>query len=150
MPMLRDFDPTIPAWLNQLVARLLDRQPGRRADSTASVAKTLHVCLAHVQNPAENKLPDSLRFSRALTGRKLAFVLGAVGVGLALGFVVFKTAAGPTSHLKPFDVMEADVNSSGASPNSSLDWDDGQRAKLREIRVRLENLGKAIQQRYAK
>jgi serine/threonine protein kinase len=54
---LREINPQIPDWLEQIIARLLDKSSDRRFQSAAELVKLLEQCLAHVQQPTVNRLP---------------------------------------------------------------------------------------------
>jgi WD40 repeat protein len=50
-------NPQIPAWLAEIVDRLLEKEPDARYQSAREVADVLARCLAHVQHPSLNALP---------------------------------------------------------------------------------------------
>ncbi len=55
---LRDLDADVPHWLEGIVAKLLAKEPTDRFRSAAEVAELLERCLAHLQRPKQNPLPD--------------------------------------------------------------------------------------------
>ena len=55
---LRDVNPDIPDWLEGIVAKLLAKEPADRFRSADEVAGLLERCLAHIQQPKHNPLPD--------------------------------------------------------------------------------------------
>jgi hypothetical protein len=65
---IRAINPNIPEWLEQIVARLQDKSPDRRLQSAGELVDMLEQCLAHLQQPATNSLPESLRGQRAPEG----------------------------------------------------------------------------------
>ncbi|WP_153556826.1 serine/threonine-protein kinase [Roseimaritima sediminicola] len=68
-PSIRDQRPALPRWLERIVLRLLEKQPGDRFQSATQVADLLESCLAHVRNPATVALPAALQTSRQGSGR---------------------------------------------------------------------------------
>jgi serine/threonine-protein kinase len=58
---LREVNPSVPEWLERLVARLHDKSPDERIPTAGDVAELLAQCLAHVQQPLVAPLPESLQ-----------------------------------------------------------------------------------------
>lgn len=58
---LREVNPSIPGWLETLVARLHAKRPADRLASAEEVAELLEKCLAHVQQPNVVPLPEACR-----------------------------------------------------------------------------------------
>ncbi|XZE54089.1 protein kinase domain-containing protein [Planctomycetaceae bacterium SH139] len=58
---IREINPKIPDWLEQVVMKLLAKKPNDRFDSAEQVAEILEGCLAHVQQPSSTPLPASVR-----------------------------------------------------------------------------------------
>jgi serine/threonine protein kinase len=54
---LREINPQIPDWLEQIIARLLEKSSDRRFQSAGELVTLLEQCLAHVQQPTVNRLP---------------------------------------------------------------------------------------------
>ena len=54
---IRELNPEIPGWLEELVERLHAKNPADRFQTAAEVAELLERCLAHVQNPSLCPLP---------------------------------------------------------------------------------------------
>ncbi len=67
---VREINPDIPAWLCQIVARLMAKEPDERFESAREVADLLGECLAHVQQPTVVPLPKD-RIART-TGEHMA------------------------------------------------------------------------------
>ncbi len=118
---IRALNPEIPAWLEQVVERLLAKNPSDRFQSAAEVAALLESYLAHLRQPAtvsEPKLPPPLPPGR--TGRipwrrtrrrwLLAMACGAAAalflagagllIGLRLGTIDHAGGAGQTMGAK--------------------------------------------------
>jgi serine/threonine protein kinase/predicted RNA-binding Zn-ribbon protein involved in translation (DUF1610 family) len=55
---LRVLNPDIPAWLEALIGRLLEKEPARRFQAAAEVAALLEGYLAHLRQPATVPAPD--------------------------------------------------------------------------------------------
>ena len=58
---IREINPAIPDWLEQIVVRLHDKSPDLRIQSAVEVGLLLEQCLAHVQQPTVMKLPSALQ-----------------------------------------------------------------------------------------
>ena len=56
-PFVREINPNIPAWLEDIVMRLLEKSREDRFQTAEEVAELLEQCLAHVQQPATTPLP---------------------------------------------------------------------------------------------
>ncbi len=83
---LREINPEVPAWLSEIVLRLLAKQPDQRFQSAAEVASLLENCLAHLQHPTAVALPEipgttsSALVVDHLIARRLLWSLAAAGV----------------------------------------------------------------------
>lgn len=60
LPDMREFQSSVPEWLQHLVSRLHAPSPEHRFQSAAAVAKLLEQCLAHFQHPLKHELPQEL------------------------------------------------------------------------------------------
>lgn len=74
---IREINPQVPAWLCQLVERLLAKRPEDRYQSAERVATLLAECLAHLTQPTVHAVP------RELCDEGMG-LLGAVGRRLAI------------------------------------------------------------------
>lgn len=91
---VREINPDLPVWLDQIVTKLLSKSPDDRFESVEEVAELLARCLAHVQHPTTTSLPDSLstlspgridgtpRWLKYLSGA--AFVLALIFLGVLI------------------------------------------------------------------
>jgi len=70
---IREINPEIPTWLCAVIERLHAKSPDERYQSAGEVAELLGQCLAHVQQPDAQPLPESLSTvaRRASEGRRL-------------------------------------------------------------------------------
>ena len=90
--MIRQSNPQIPLWLEQIIARLLAKPTADRFQSAAEVADLLRRCLAHIQQPTSVKLPAELQRSANrnwLAGHKrwIAAIL-TIAACAAVGFAI--------------------------------------------------------------
>lgn len=91
---IREINPHIPEWLCRLIARLMSKAPDDRFASAAEVAQLLESCLAHVQQPTLNPLPEQLQVVKSVSSRKPASRwMAVIGVSLSgllglFGFVI--------------------------------------------------------------
>ena len=107
---LREVNPDIPRWLDEIVMRLLQKRPADRFQSATEVADLLEQCLAHRQEPLRRALPQSLRQpASGRTGFRLAIVAAVLaGVSWLFGPQV---GTGPGA--------DADNGSTGEVPSAS-------------------------------
>jgi serine/threonine-protein kinase len=61
---IREVNPDVPEWLAAIIERLHSKPPEDRFESSGELADLLERCLAHVQQPQTQPLPDSLRIRR--------------------------------------------------------------------------------------
>ncbi len=80
---LRELNPDVPAWLDAIIQRLLEKDPTKRFASAEEVAELLGQCLAHVQHPMAIELPQVLNAKRPKRIRKWT-VVSAAGATLLL------------------------------------------------------------------
>lgn len=85
---IREINPTIPVWLEQIVMKLLSKKPADRFDSADSVADLLAGCLAHLQHPTHTQLPTIAADLSTKSQRKTTWLkyLAAAAGALALVF----------------------------------------------------------------
>ncbi len=57
-PKIRELNPTVPLWLEKIIARLLEKEPAKRYQSAEEVASLLNNWLVHFENPAKNPRPE--------------------------------------------------------------------------------------------
>lgn len=63
---IREINPDIPLWLEQIINRLLAKESSERYGTAQEVAMLLENCLAHVQQPTSVPLPPELTKTGAL------------------------------------------------------------------------------------
>lgn len=97
---IREINPAIPDWLEQVIMKLLAKTPGERFESAEHVAQLLEACLSHVQHPTAKTLPESVatlvapkraktRFGKAMRGALIT-----IGVVLATVMIVLELNKG--------------------------------------------------------
>jgi serine/threonine protein kinase len=85
---VRELNPEVPAWLEELITRLLAKDPNQRVQSAAELAALLEGYLAHLRQPANvpaPKLPKRLTPATPLLGSRGRQALLLVAVGLLVG-----------------------------------------------------------------
>jgi serine/threonine-protein kinase len=90
---LREVNPEVPAWLEEVVGRLLAKDPADRPDSAADVADHLTTCLAHLERPLDVPPPTGLDRAKAKPApsaprRRRAIAISAAAIGLAGALVL--------------------------------------------------------------
>ena len=101
---IEDVNPEIPGWLIQIIEELLVKPAADRFQSAAELAELLGQCLAHLQEPSVNPLPDRLegrkfsRFARrrAMMRRRGWLAAAAAVLLVALGGLSLTEATGLT------------------------------------------------------
>ena len=90
---IRETNPDIPQWLEQVVMKLLSKSRDDRFESAEEVAELMEDCLAHVQHPTTTPLPQSTAFAaptigwkpwKALLGLALAAFVAVAGILIVL------------------------------------------------------------------
>jgi len=79
---LKDAEPSLPAWVEDLLAGFLQTTPSNRIQSAHEVAAILQQCVLHVQSP-DNQLPGNLSKRRRQT-TVLIGVTTVMSIGVAL------------------------------------------------------------------
>ena len=84
---IREQNPLIPEWLERVVMRLLEKDREARFQSAEELSQILEQCLAHVQKPATEPLPQAVvpKASFFDRGRIRNWILG----GMASAFLFF-------------------------------------------------------------
>ncbi|HEY2413994.1 MAG TPA: serine/threonine-protein kinase [Pirellulaceae bacterium] len=122
---IRETNADIPAWLANLIDKLLAKDPSHRFASAAEAAATIEQCLAHVQQPATVPLPEACRVSKTerLPPRLLltvaALILLLVG-GIATTAYIAKQYEQAMSTVNNGSTEGESVTAE--SVNADLDW----------------------------
>jgi serine/threonine protein kinase len=118
---IRETNPNIPAWLEQIVMKLLAKSPDDRYVSATEVHTLLEKCLAHVQQPTAVELPVELQSKSA--SRKWLVSLAIVPVCIVIASGVWWLNQLPTNIDANAAVPQAESVSVSAEP--VLQWDSG-------------------------
>ncbi|MDP6444431.1 MAG: serine/threonine-protein kinase, partial [Pirellulaceae bacterium] len=87
---LREINPDVPQWLEQLIQQLHAKQPDERIQSAQEVAELLGQCLAHVQQPQSSPLPAKLQRNERRMGWR-QFVVRSLGAAALVAAVAVGT-----------------------------------------------------------
>jgi serine/threonine protein kinase len=126
---IREVNADIPAWLADLINKLLAKQPPDRFSSAAELANLLEQCLAHVQQPATVPLPESCRVGSAhrrgatwLSQRRPLELIVAIGIAAIFiaAAVVLATRHQPASPGRSNSTTDAVITDASSS---ILNWD---------------------------
>jgi serine/threonine-protein kinase len=82
-PSIRDLNPVVPGWLEEIIDTLLAKDPAERLQSAAEVAELLEAHLAHLQDPTHVPCPARLGRRKRRPMRRRILWLGAA-IGLCL------------------------------------------------------------------
>ncbi|MGV3485094.1 MAG: protein kinase domain-containing protein [Planctomycetaceae bacterium] len=92
-------NPELPPWFNEIVERLLSKDPAQRFASASELSVLLERCLSHLQQPASMPLPSCLvpqatrrRSGFVLTRKAVTAMLGTIGL-ILLGTFVWQSDA---------------------------------------------------------
>lgn len=96
---IREINSDVPLWLQQIIMRLLEKSADDRYQSATEVAELLEACLAHLQQPTEVPLPESVELTTAPQpprrwNRKLLTMLGGFSFLLASIVIILETGKG--------------------------------------------------------
>jgi len=75
---IREINPDIPDWLCRIVDRLLAKNPDDRFESAEATAQVLEDCLAHVQKPDKEPLPEAVQAPVTTHSSKKLFATAAL------------------------------------------------------------------------
>lgn len=128
---LRQINPEVLPWLEQIIGRLLKKDPADRYESAAEVAELLGMWLAHLQDPTTSPRPSEpqeeaqpvVSGSRSRFVKVLLGLLGGAATLLAGIFVVLETGKGTLTRagqevvrlVQRSDVESGDTIDGGAS-----------------------------------
>lgn len=165
---IREINPDIPDWLRRVIERLHAQSRDDRFQSAAEVAELLGQCLAHVQQPDVQPLPDSVAKLSEIVNRDPRRKRGKVSsafpsltrraciviAGLVVFLVVVASIAinsNPFAHREsredavqsnsiPKDSQSALETPISESDNELLRWHDDSEVQLLEIDSQTEHL----------
>lgn len=126
-----EVNPDVPPWLGTIISWLHSKKPEDRFESAGELADLLERCLAHVQQPQAQPLPESLmaRRERTLWERTL-IVIGSLAAAAALLY-----AAWPDGE---HDSDSAETGEAVAEVDGEHHGQEGQGDELEEARLRAE------------
>lgn len=139
---IRDLNPEIPAWLEALIGKLLAKSAEDRFPSAAVLAETLEQCLAHVQQPQRQPLPQRVTaLLPAENHRAKSTVLAVAGMAVAL---VALWIMGPTQRKSP----TVNTRNQSESPQSGAETDEATAANQdwEEADLQVRSLMEEIEQ----
>lgn len=150
---IRDINSRIPLWLEAVVERLMQKSPGDRFSSAAEVEDLLRDCLAHVQNPVANRLPDRLplprRPSRLVTGRLLVNTGLVLTAAVVAGLLFRPDSPNGDATLQQEQAQQAAKSGTGAAPpdvTPDTAWPYDIEQSLQEVSERSRLLEQSLDQ----
>jgi len=140
---IRESHPPTPAWLVRLIDQLHAKDPAQRYASASEVAELLGQCLAHVQQPESQPLPEGLLETRRTDVKRRR-----LGPGMLAGMLALTALIGFAFWLphdqKPVSpkTNQGDASRGVPSPSTSAEasWDDGVAEMMLEVERDLESL----------
>jgi serine/threonine protein kinase len=112
---LRQIDADIPEWFDQIVQKLMAKNPADRFQTATEVATLLEQCLAHVEQPQLVELPASLsrpNQRNPFLNRRSAMIGGAI-VGAAVVACLMFAGADPENSSSTAEESKAEQASGG-------------------------------------
>ncbi len=160
-----DLNADVPDWLEGFIDRLLAKESASRFGCADDVASMLQRCIAHVQQPSNNRLPEAVQ---ALAGRRSVsrppsvlvnlrgYVLPLIGVlaVVVLGAIgasgVLEPAVDPAGGVPGGDAPRKTVEPSAAVPlempsQRNEVWHDGVSEELSSLAAELDALLDALE-----
>jgi serine/threonine-protein kinase len=121
---IREVNADVPAWLAQIIEKLLAKSPGDRFENADEIASLLEQCLAHVQHPTAVALPSSL-----VSLERTRVTQYALGGALAVSCLVILALVfrGPRSGDDSINGDSASASPPSAATASSLGEEDALR-----------------------
>ena len=117
---IREINPDIPIWLVRLINKLHEKSPEKRFDTAAEIADLLEQCLAHLQQPDVQPLPEELR-SPARSYLKVSAVAGVLCLSVIVMFFLFGSDQNSTL---PIDLQTSAGSPVLAKPNIENEHSD--------------------------
>ena len=133
---IREINPQIPEWLEQIVSRLLSKSLESRFQTAEHVSELLKRCLAHVQQPTTVALPDECRalspsanklFPTPRVVAAIVIVTGCFVAGIYLtgGLMrnrVYSSAAGVDARSSNEQPKIGESSGSSSQTDPEMDW----------------------------
>jgi hypothetical protein len=119
---LREANPDVPAWLAQIVHKLLAKRPGERYQSAAEVAEALERWLAHLQQPTVIPPPFVPAAARSGKSQGKTYLVGAIVAGLLAVAAVVVLGTGMLEPSAPHDLRNKSVEEGTAGSITPEDW----------------------------
>lgn len=86
---IRSINADIPPWLEQIILRLLAKDPDDRFSSASEVADELSAWLAHVQHPEQSPAPRTMRRSKRSIRWSRFLTIAACCAAFVLSFMIY-------------------------------------------------------------
>jgi serine/threonine protein kinase len=154
--LIGDLNSEVPTWLEGLIERLLAKQRDARFESADEVASLLQECIAHVQQPHSNPLPQTVKVlgkARQRTSRAGGFLqryrsLLIASLSVAGGVILFASGVFDGDRIQtesvgnpPTQQTELPASASIESTDtSSLEWADGVGDEIRKLDIEMNQL----------
>lgn len=146
---IRQSNPDVPPWLCRLIQRLHEKDSDKRFQSAAEVADLLARCVAHVQQPLAQPLPNELREKHGgvrVPHRRAWAVALVGGLAVAATSVALWLGSGSQSEQRP----RPDTSPPPAAADDDARWNDDVDRLLRELDESLDRLDEDTQHLFEK
>ncbi len=144
---LRQTNNEIPEWLCRLIDRLLAKEPSQRFASAAVVADLLEQCLAHLQQPDSQPLPNELlqKPSPPTTSNRSGWLAAAISLLLlvAVAAIASRLPSRKAPAVAPSSSALELPDESPPTPEMSAHnvmWDDDVAESIEAVEQHLESL----------
>ncbi|HSG70125.1 MAG TPA: serine/threonine-protein kinase [Planctomycetaceae bacterium] len=151
-----DLNSEIPIWLEGMIERLLAKQRDARFESAEEVASLLQECIAHVQQPHSNPLPETVKVlgtsrrkrhhagrTRLQTRLLLIATFAAITVLILFASGVFDGDRGQTESVGNPSTQQTKLPTSASiesTDTSGFEWEDGVGDDLQKLDIEMNQL----------
>ncbi|MFK8110926.1 MAG: serine/threonine-protein kinase [Rubripirellula sp.] len=141
---IRESNPNIPAWLCRLIGMLLQKNSDARFQNAGEVERILHACMAHLEQPSTQPLPDLLcetppKYPRL--GKWLACAAVFTVLAISAAAFTFPWDGPSNTDAKPRQATQVSPEHNPVVPETmDLRWDDEINESIQEIEMTLEDL----------
>lgn len=150
---IREINPDIPNWLVRLINKLHEKSPEKRFDTAAEIADLLEQCLAHLQQPDVQALPEELQSLKKFSAKRM-LISGAVTVSVIAASIMFlpetprlqtETETTQSKHSPESDESEKIESTLASESESTPPFSDSEWNELNNVFSDVQQLHEEVQ-----